>query len=243
MPEKKLRIFLSYASEQRNIAEEIEGALVKAGHVVFFDKKSLPVGEEYNRKIIDAIKTSDLMIFLISPDSVQNGSYTIAELEIAKDHWKDSNQRFFPIEVIKTNPAEIPNYLRSVTILYPKGNIAAETFYEIDKLAKNNKEKSITEQLNEMRDIQIKKSQADLEKHREELQTRYEKAVDGVASEDAPSPYLVGILPAICGLSFSVAQYWDFINVGLEGFVALIPALIGLAISVYMCLRIKAFSE
>ena len=40
-------IFLSYASEQRDVAEQTKLALAAAGHEVFFDRHSLPVGDEY----------------------------------------------------------------------------------------------------------------------------------------------------------------------------------------------------
>src|SRR5215203_2639092 len=117
MYEKKLRIFLSYASEQRNVAEEVESALTAAGNTVFFDKKNLPVGEEYNQKIYDEIKTSDLMIFLISPDSVQSGSYARTELKFAEGLWTNPDGRVFPVLIKNVDFSEIPNYLKSVTVL------------------------------------------------------------------------------------------------------------------------------
>jgi hypothetical protein len=45
-----MKVFLSYASEDRQIAEEIQLALTGAGHNVFFDRESLaPAGEFYSR--------------------------------------------------------------------------------------------------------------------------------------------------------------------------------------------------
>ena len=40
-------VFLSYASENRDIAEQVNLALTGAGHKVFFDRDSLPAGDDY----------------------------------------------------------------------------------------------------------------------------------------------------------------------------------------------------
>ena len=44
-------IFISHASEDRDLAEDIYHALEAVGHTPLLDKKDLPIGEEYNIKI------------------------------------------------------------------------------------------------------------------------------------------------------------------------------------------------
>jgi hypothetical protein len=68
-----MKLFLSYASENCGIAEEIYFALVGAGHEVFFDRPSLKPGDNYVRRLREAIGTVDGVVFLISPESVQGG--------------------------------------------------------------------------------------------------------------------------------------------------------------------------
>src|SRR5262245_54032 len=47
-----LRVFLSYASEDRPIAERVSLALQGAGHEVFFDRTSLPSGDTFELQIL-----------------------------------------------------------------------------------------------------------------------------------------------------------------------------------------------
>ncbi|MGZ5227201.1 MAG: toll/interleukin-1 receptor domain-containing protein, partial [Burkholderiales bacterium] len=75
-----MKIFLSYSSKDRTLAEPVYLALRAEQHAVFFDRTDLPPGEEYDARIREAIEDSDLLIFLISPDSLRAGAYTLTEL-------------------------------------------------------------------------------------------------------------------------------------------------------------------
>ncbi len=121
-----MKIFLSFSSVQRNLAEEVRLALEEYGHDVFYDAAKLQPGGFYNAKIYDAINTSDVMVFLISPESIKRGKYSLTELEMAKRRWPKPSGRVLPVMVKKTNLDEVDPYLKSVTVLIPKGNIAAE---------------------------------------------------------------------------------------------------------------------
>ncbi len=83
-----MKIFLSYASEDRDAAEQIYLALTGADHEVFFDRASLPAGEDYHLRISQAVEESNVMIFLISPDSVPKASFARSELKFAQEKWK-----------------------------------------------------------------------------------------------------------------------------------------------------------
>ena len=61
-----MKIFLSYASQDRAIAQSINRALLEQGHNVFFDRDDLPPGEEYHIQIRRAIERADLFVFLVS---------------------------------------------------------------------------------------------------------------------------------------------------------------------------------
>ncbi len=121
-----LRIFLSYSSAQHTIAEQVYLAMTTSGHDVFFDRTDLPVGREYNQAILDRIRSSDLMVFLISPESIADGAYTRTELRFARDTWPNPEGHVLPVLVAPTNFSDIPNFLKAVTILRPEGNHAAE---------------------------------------------------------------------------------------------------------------------
>jgi TIR domain len=121
-----VRIFLSHASEQADVAETVGVALQAEGHTVFRDRSTLPSGEGYNDRIREAIADSDLFIFLVSPEAVTRGRYTITELEFAERRWPNPDGHLLPVMVKPTEFATIPAYLRAVTFLEPRGNLPAE---------------------------------------------------------------------------------------------------------------------
>jgi len=121
-----MRIFLSYASEDRPRAEEVALALQANGHELFFDRTELEGGEAFHRVIREQIATADRLVFLISPDSMAAGSYCLTELRMARERWPHPRGRVLPVMLEPTPMERVPAYLRSVTILEPEGNVAAE---------------------------------------------------------------------------------------------------------------------
>lgn len=126
-------IFLSYASEHLDLADQVKLALVGAGFRVFFDRDSLPAGADYHVRIRKAVQSSDAFVFLIGPDSVAPGSYALTELKYAREKWPDPTQHVLPVMVERTGYGLIPNYLKAVTVLEPQGNAPAEILAELDK--------------------------------------------------------------------------------------------------------------
>jgi hypothetical protein len=120
-----VKIFLSYASEQTAIAESIEVALGGEGHDVFRDRSDLPSGDAYHARIRQAIDDSDLFIFLVSPEAVSAGRYTLTELDLARTKWSNPSGRVLPVVIAPTPIGSIPRYLNGVTHLSPTGNVPA----------------------------------------------------------------------------------------------------------------------
>jgi formylglycine-generating enzyme required for sulfatase activity len=131
-----MRVFLSYSSEDREPAEAIQLALRAQGHTVFFDRKDLPPGEEYDTRIRRAIEKSQLFVFLISPHSLDAGSYTLTELGIAQKSWKHPAGRLLPVVLRPTPLDRIPPYLRAVTLLEPEGNVTATVADAVHRIAR-----------------------------------------------------------------------------------------------------------
>jgi len=131
-----VKVFLSYAHEQRSIAEEVSAAVSVRGHDVFFDRSTLKAGAEYDATIQTAIQNSDLFVFLVSTDSLKKGSYTLTELGFAKEKWRNPSGKVLPVMVNPTIISKVDAYLRAVTILYPQGNLAAEVAASVDALLK-----------------------------------------------------------------------------------------------------------
>jgi hypothetical protein len=129
-----VNVFLSYASEDRQIAEQVSLALAGAGHAVFFDKQSLPAGGDYHARIRNAIEQSDIFVYLISSKSLSEGSYALTELKFARAKWPHPNGRVIPVVLRDADRERIPNYLSAVTWLEPEGNIAAEVTAAVAQL-------------------------------------------------------------------------------------------------------------
>lgn len=130
-----MRIFISYSSKYRELCERLQLALEADGrHEVFVDRSELTPGQPFDETLRKGIEDCDLLVFLLSPESVAPGSYALAELSIAKQHWRHPGGRVLPVKVAPTPMAAIPAYLRAVTILEPQGDVVAETVAAIDEI-------------------------------------------------------------------------------------------------------------
>jgi hypothetical protein len=128
-----MKIFLSYATADRQKAEEIALALQARGHDVFFDREDLSGGEDYNTVIRREIAAADAFIFLASPASTRAGGYALTELRFARERWEHPVGHVLPVLLEPTPLDDVPAYLRSVTLLEPQGNVAAEIAGHIER--------------------------------------------------------------------------------------------------------------
>jgi hypothetical protein len=127
-------VFLSYASEQRLLAESVALSLRGRGFEVFLDRDNLGVGGAFDAAIEAAVFSSDAFVFLVSPASVTAGRYTLTELVYARQKWPAASGRVLPVLAESTAFDTIPAYLKSVTILEPQGNPAAEVGAAVARL-------------------------------------------------------------------------------------------------------------
>jgi formylglycine-generating enzyme required for sulfatase activity len=130
-----MKIFLSYSSKDRSLAEPIYLALRAQDHSVFFDRSDLPPGEEYDVRIREAIESSDLFVFLVTPNSLNAGSYTLTELDIAEKTWPQPGGKILPVLLGAVDIPKLPPYLRTVTVLEPVGNVPAAVAYAVHRIA------------------------------------------------------------------------------------------------------------
>ena len=121
-----MRLFLSYPSEFRSQVEEVATRLRAAGHRVFFGPEDLPSGESFDDRIRRAIRQSDAFLCFLTPEFVAPGRYTLSELEIARRKWPSPTGHTLPVRARELPTETVPPYLRAVTILEPKANLAAD---------------------------------------------------------------------------------------------------------------------
>lgn len=130
-----MKVFLSYPSAERSVAERVNLALLALGHDVFFDRDDLAAGKEYDATIARSVAASDLFIFLITPASVAPGRYTLTELGFAQKKWPHPTGRVLPVMLRETPIDAVPSYLRAVSFLIPRGDPVAEIAQQTERLA------------------------------------------------------------------------------------------------------------
>jgi hypothetical protein len=138
-----VNVFISYASEYRPVAEKIAVGLVQDGHETFFDRDQLPPAEGFHAQIREAIAAADLVVFLLSPESIESSSYALTELNLVKERWPNPSRRVLPVLVKKTPYEAIPAYLGAVTILEPRGNVVADVLAEVARIERGRKRRRI----------------------------------------------------------------------------------------------------
>lgn len=132
-----MKIFISYASEHATIAEAISLALLNAKHTVYFAPSRYGPAKEFHESIQRDIARSNLFVFLLSPESIQKGCYALTELRIAQDMWPSPHSYVLPVLIRPTPLDTIPEYLKAITILEPRGDIQAEVLAEVHKRRKS----------------------------------------------------------------------------------------------------------
>src|SRR5437773_915680 len=112
-----MHLYIAYASENAAVAEQIYLALLGDGHEVFFDRPALQAGDDFDGRFREAIATSDIFVFLISPASIRDGCYALTELSYARQQWPHPRDHILPVVVQRTDMDSVPAYLRAVTVL------------------------------------------------------------------------------------------------------------------------------
>lgn len=129
------KIFLSVAGPDRPKVEEVALALRSEGHQVFLDVNELPSGASYHQRIRNAIMNADLIVFFISPSSIEAERYTLTELKFVESRFQVPHNRVLPVLLAPVDMNRVPHYLRAVTIYKPRGNLGAEVAFEISRMA------------------------------------------------------------------------------------------------------------
>jgi TIR domain len=132
-----VRVFLSYASAQRPLAERINYLLQSEGHSVFFDHEDLPAGDTYGERIRSAVEDCELFVFLVSPESVSAGSYALTELTFAERVPARRAPGIIPVLAAPISSIEqLPPFLAPLTLLEPRGDAAAEVAARVAEVAR-----------------------------------------------------------------------------------------------------------
>lgn len=128
------KIFLSYASDDRNLAKDIQARLRQHGHDVFFDEDALKPSDGYDKMIRHRIAKSDVMVFLCSRSSLAEGRYTLTELEMAERLWPNPEGRVLPVLVGDVTFDDLPSYLKGLSAYRYKGDPVSEVTHLAEEM-------------------------------------------------------------------------------------------------------------
>lgn len=106
--------FLSHAREDANFVRDLASRLLQDGVLAWFDEKELLPGDDWKRKIDDAIERSDFVLVFLSSTSVAKTGYFQQELKYALDQRQlraEGSRYIIPIIIDK---CEVPKSLREI---------------------------------------------------------------------------------------------------------------------------------
>ena len=103
---RRRSVFISYASEDQTTVQTISASLQGQGWDVWFDQRALQPGEQWGRRIADAITRSSVVLALVSPSTLQS-EWVDAELQLARN----SDRPILGLIIEKTDVAAIQRRL------------------------------------------------------------------------------------------------------------------------------------
>ncbi len=104
------KVFISHSVKDQNVADEIRQRLALDGHKIFNDTTDVPFGEDWAAAISEALRKSELMVVLLSPEAVQSPN-VIHEIGFAlgSENYKG---RVVPVLVKPTE--NVPWFLKTI---------------------------------------------------------------------------------------------------------------------------------
>jgi hypothetical protein len=138
-----MKVFLSYASKDRALAERVCRVLEAEGHNVFFDRDDLGGGDAFGERIRAAIRHARVLVYLISQASVTPPSYALTELSVATALEPRSRPAILPVRIDATPIDAMPAALRAFTILEPQGDVPAEVASAVERLTRRERHRRI----------------------------------------------------------------------------------------------------
>ncbi|MBD2461864.1 TIR domain-containing protein [Oscillatoria sp. FACHB-1407] len=121
------QVFLSYATEDRDIAKKIRSSLLREAFTVWINTTDIQTGVDFENAIKRGIEEANNIVYLLSPRSLT--SY-YCQLEI--DYALSLNKRIVPILVEAIDPQQLPPTLRNLQYIDLTDNLL-ETDYQHDE--------------------------------------------------------------------------------------------------------------
>ena len=122
-------VFVSYSKRDADFVRPLVDALEARGVRAWYDGGEIRVGENFMRRIEDALEQSRYFLLVISPDYL-SGQWTPFELGVALSAASTKEARVIPVLVRKSDLSALPRPLRRHQFLdatqASAGQVAAE---------------------------------------------------------------------------------------------------------------------
>ncbi|MGE0087150.1 MAG: TIR domain-containing protein [Desulfococcaceae bacterium] len=109
MPAENISVFISYATEDYDIAKRLYDDLKQYGITPWLDRENLLVGQNWRQEIPRVIREHDYFLLLISENSVSRRGYIQKEQKIALDvldEFPDGDIFIIPVRIDGTEPLD-----------------------------------------------------------------------------------------------------------------------------------------
>lgn len=73
-PDKPLSVFISYSRDDVDFADQLHATLIIGGYDATIDRHGIHVGEDWERRLGDMIRSADTVVFLLSPSSARSAA-------------------------------------------------------------------------------------------------------------------------------------------------------------------------
>ena len=113
---KEPRVFLSYSSKDKGLVRDFATGLEQRGISVWFDEMQLRPGDDWVRKIEQALDSSDFIAFFMSQNSMHRG-FVQKELNLAFSRWRSmpsGRALILPVLLDKSVVPDMPPLLRDI---------------------------------------------------------------------------------------------------------------------------------
>ena len=112
-PNRPLKVFLSYASQDKPLVKELSRRLEDEGWVdVWIDAKNLLPGHDWRLKIEEAVEESDTVIICLSTNSITKEGYVQKELRYAREIALEKPEDSIFLIPLRLDECDVPRGLR-----------------------------------------------------------------------------------------------------------------------------------
>jgi TIR domain-containing protein len=128
MPDRKLRVFLCHASQDKPAVRELYQKLLTEGWIdPWLDEEKLLPGQDWNLEIEKAVESSEVVIVCVSSTSVAKEGYVQRELRQVLDIALEKLDEAIFVLPVKLDDCDLPRKLRDKQALnyFPAPNRAA----------------------------------------------------------------------------------------------------------------------